>query len=336
MKLTSKGEDKAIPELSVVVPCYNESESVTELHRRVSQACKDSPVKSFEIILVNDGSSDDTLELMKGLAKSDKNLVVVDLSRNYGHQIALTAGLYQAKGDYIFILDADLQDPPELLTPMLERAKDGVDVVYGQRIKRDGETWFKLFCAKAFYRSLSYLSNTNIPENVGDFRLMTRRVLDEFKNMPERHRFIRGMIAWIGFKQEAFPYKRDPRFAGETKYPFLKLLQFAGDAISSFSIRPLRISIPFAMFGVFMACCMGVFAIIAYFVGNTAAGWASLATIISFYSALQLICIGLIGEYIGRTYIQVKNRPLFIIRDVYQTKPKPKRAADKKGVKKNG
>lgn len=259
---------------------------------------------------------------MKALSDADPHLVIVDLSRNYGHQMALTAGLFQAKGEHIFILDADLQDPPELLMPMLERARNGVDVVYGQRIHRDGETWFKLFCAKAFYRTLSYLSNTNIPENVGDFRLISRRVLNEFINMPERHRFIRGMIAWIGFKQEAFPYKRDARFAGETKYPFMKLLQFATDAISSFSIRPIRISIPFALFGVLLAIVLGFYAVFAYFMGNTAAGWASLATIISFFSALQLICIGLIGEYIGRTYIQVKNRPLFIIREVYTQKKK--------------
>lgn len=304
-------------ELSVVVPCYNEEESVCELHARLSEVCKSSSVKSYEIILVNDGSKDNTLALMHKLADDDDKLVIVDLSRNHGHQLALTAGLSQAKGDYIFILDADLQDPPELLELMLARARAGVDVVYGQRIERAGETWFKLLSAKLFYRTLSYLSDVQIPENVGDFRLIKRRILNELMNMPERQRFIRGMIAWIGFKQEAFPYERHARFAGVTKYPFIKLVQFAFDAISSFSIRPLRLSIPFALFGIFMAFILGLYAIIAHFVLGTAAGWASLATIISFFSALQLMCIGLVGEYVGRMYIQVKNRPLFIIREVY-------------------
>lgn len=192
-------------DLSVVVPCYNEEESLAELHRRVLAACKAAPIKSFEIILVNDGSRDKTLGIMQDLVKSDPHVVAINLSRNHGHQLALSAGLAEAKGDYIFVLDADLQDPPELLTPMLERArKGGIDVVYGQRAARQGETWFKLFCAKTFYRVLSFLSETEIPENVGDFRLMSRRVLDTLLSMPEQQRFIRGMIAWIGFKQEAF------------------------------------------------------------------------------------------------------------------------------------
>lgn len=303
-------------DLSVVVPCYNEVESVEELHRRVSEVCAESDVKSYEIILVNDGSSDGTIEKMKALVEKDKNLVIVDLSRNHGHQLALTAGLAHAKGEYIFILDADLQDPPELLIPMLERARTGIDVVYGERVKREGETPFKLLMAKLFYKTLSYMSDVDIPENVGDFRLISRRVLDELMNMPERQRFIRGMIAWVGFKQEAFPYERKKRFAGVTKYPFMKLVQFAFDAITSFSIRPIRIAIPFAMLGALLAACLGVYAISAYFMGDTASGWASLATIITFFSALQLICIGLIGEYIGRMYIQVKGRPLFIVRRV--------------------
>jgi dolichol-phosphate mannosyltransferase len=220
------------------------------------------------------------------------------------------------------VLDADLQDPPELLTPMLERARDGVDVVYGKRASRVGETKFKLFMASMFYRLLSWASDINIPRDVGDFRLMSRRVVNEFKNMPEQHRFIRGMIAWVGFRQEEFPYRRDARFAGVTKYPFHKLVQFAFDAISSFSIRPLRLSIIFALFGAALAGCLGLFAIWSYFQHRTISGWASLATIITFFSSLQLICIGVIGEYIGRTYIQVKNRPLFIVRDIYKTEKK--------------
>lgn len=309
-------------ELSVVIPCYNEEESLRETHRRVQAACEAAPIDSYEIILVNDGSKDGTLAIMQDLAKQDPHLVAVDLSRNHGHQLALTAGLFQSIGDYVLVLDADLQDPPELLTPMLARARDGVDVVYGKRASRVGETRFKLFMASMFYRLLSWASDINIPRDVGDFRLMSRRVVNEFKNMPEQHRFIRGMIAWVGFRQEEFPYRRDARFAGVTKYPFHKLVQFAFDAISSFSIRPLRLSIIFALFGAALAGCLGLFAIWSYFQHRTISGWASLATIITFFSSLQLICIGVIGEYIGRTYIQVKNRPLFIVRDVYKTDKK--------------
>ncbi|QQG35639.1 MAG: glycosyltransferase family 2 protein [Micavibrio aeruginosavorus] len=304
-------------ELSVVIPCYNEEESIRELHKRVNAVCSSAPVSSYEIVLINDGSRDSTPEIMRELVKADPHLVIVDLSRNHGHQLALTAGLFHAQGDYVLVLDADLQDPPELLLPMLERARSGVDVVYGKRDQREGETLFKRVSASLFYRLLSYLSDTHIPRDVGDFRLMSRRVVEQFKDMPEQHRFVRGMIAWIGFRQEAFSYKRAPRFAGETKYPFHKLIAFAFDAISSFSIKPLRVSLLFAGFGVLLATLMAVYAIYAHFTDrNLVTGWASLATIIAFFASLQLVCIGVIGEYIGRTYIQVKNRPLFIIREV--------------------
>ena len=304
-------------DLSVVIPCYNEEGNIQELYKRVKAACDGADLRDYEIILVNDGSGDQTLPVMSDLLKTEKALVVVDLSRNHGHQLALSAGLSQAKGDYIFILDADLQDPPELLTPMLERARAGIDVVYGKRAVRKGETWFKLFASNMFYKVLSFLSDIPIPENVGDFRLISRRVLDQLLGMPEHHRFIRGMISWIGFKQEAFLYERDARFSGVTKYPFHKLVQFAFDALSSFSIKPLRVSIVFALFGAFIAVLLALYAFYGYFFDRAVvAGWASLACIITFFGSLQLICIGLIGEYIGRTYIEVKNRPLFIIRDV--------------------
>ncbi len=301
-------------ELSVVIPCYNEEESLSETYRRVKAVCENVPVRSYEIILINDGSKDKTFSIMEKLHRQDPSLVIVDLSRNYGHQIALTAGLNHARGNYIFILDADLQDPPELLAPMLERARAGIDVVYGLRQERTGETWFKLAASHSFYRVLSWLSDIPIPENAGDFRLITRRVLDQFLSMPEQQRFIRGMIAWIGFPQEPFPYKRDPRFAGVTKYPFHKLLKFAMDAVSGFSIKPLRVSLIFALFGTFLAFCLGLVAIWAYFSGSTVSGWASLACIMTFFSSLQLICLGVIGEYIGRIYIETKSRPLFIVK----------------------
>lgn len=305
-------------DLSIVIPCYNEEESLTELHRRVKAACESADVGRYEIILVNDGSKDRTLDIMKELLARDPALVVVDLSRNHGHQLALTAGLAQSKGNYIFVLDADLQDPPELLEPMLARARAGVDVVYGQRRRRQGETWFKLWSSRLFYQLLDWLSDVPIPRDVGDFRLMTRRVLDQFLAMPEQHRFVRGMISWVGFRQEAFPYNRDARYAGVTKYPLIKLITFAFDAISSFSIRPLRVSLLFALFGAFLAFLLGLYVIYAYFTSRTISGWASLACILTFFSSLQLICIGVIGEYIGRTYIQSKGRPLFIVREIYR------------------
>ncbi len=323
-------------DLSVVIPCYNEEESLKELHRRVKAACQAAPVKSYEIILVNDGSRDNTLGIMKELAAGDPDVVAVDLSRNHGHQLALSAGLSQATGDYIFVLDADLQDPPELLTPMLARARDGVDVVYGKREYRKGETWFKKESARLFYRILSFMSETKIPENVGDFRLMSRRVLDQLLSMPEQQRFIRGMIAWIGFRQEPFMYTRDPRYAGVTKYPLIKLIHFAIDAISSFSIRPLRIAIPFALFGATLAALLGLYAIYGHFFSTAVSGWASLACLITFFSSLQLVCIGLIGEYIGRTYIEVKRRPLFIIREVIRKPAAKPRAKKSKETALNG
>jgi len=306
-------------ELSVVIPCYNEEESLAETHRRVREACDAAPVKGYEIILVNDGSRDGTMGIMKSLVQKDPSVVAVELSRNHGHQLALSAGLAQAKGGYIFILDADLQDPPELLTPMLERARAGVDVVYGKRGKREGESKFRLFLGSVFYRLLTYLSEIPIPEDVGDFRLMSRRVLDQLLAMPEQHRFIRGMVSWIGFTQEPFIYTRAPRFAGVTKYPMSKLLGFAADAITSFSIKPLRVALLFAMLGVVIAGLLGLAAIIAYFHHATVAGWASLACIIAFFSSLQLVCIGVIGEYTGRTYLQSKSRPLFIIKEIHRT-----------------
>jgi dolichol-phosphate mannosyltransferase len=283
------------------------------------------------------------MDILRDLVKEDPHVVAVNLSRNHGHQLALSAGLAEAKGQHILVLDADLQDPPELLTPMLERARAGIDVVYGQRNERKGETWFKLICAKVFYKTLSFFSETEIPENVGDFRLMSRRVLDQLLAMPEQQRFIRGMISWIGFKQEAFQYKRDPRYAGVTKYPFMKLVHFAIDAISSFSIRPLRLAMPFAVFGAMLAGVLGLGAIYSYFTGGTIAGWASLACLITFFGALQLLCLALIGEYLGRTFIEVKRRPLYIVNEVVRSKgadekpkkserPKTKAGAKKKTV----
>ncbi len=303
-------------DLSVVIPCYNEQENLPETYKRVKAACEAADVKTYEIIFVNDGSHDQTYPIIQSFCERDPSVVGLDFSRNFGHEAATTAGLTYARGDYIFLLDADLQDPPELLGPMLERMRTGCDVVYGQRETRAGEPRIKLLLAETFYRVLSWLSDVHIPKNTGDFRLMTRRAVDHFLEMHEQHRFTRGMISWVGFRQEALLYKREARFAGKTKYNFIKLVKLAFDAISGFSIRPLRISLLFALLGAILAVGLGLYAFLSYFFYRTIAGWASLATIITFFSSLQLICIGIAGEYIGRIYMEVKGRPLFIVREV--------------------
>jgi glycosyltransferase involved in cell wall biosynthesis len=302
--------------LSVVVPCYNEEEGVLELHRRITAVCQACVGDEYELVLVNDGSKDATWQIMRELTEKDKNVVAINLSRNHGHQLALSAGLQLCKGDRIFIIDADLQDPPELLPKMMQRMDDGCDVVYGQRIKREGETAFKKASAFAFYRLLRRLVDIDIPRDTGDFRLMSRRSVDILNSMPEHHRFIRGMVSWIGMRQEAMPYERAARFAGETKYPLSKMIRFAIDAITGFSVRPLRLAS-------YLGFCFGIatmfllaYVIISYLLGNTVQGWTSLAIIILALGSVQLFVAGVMGEYLGRLYTESKGRPLFVIQEV--------------------
>ena len=302
--------------LSVVVPCYNEEEGVRELHRRVTAVCQACVGDEYELVLINDGSKDATWEIMCKLTEKDKNVVAINLSRNHGHQLALSAGLQLCKGERIFIIDADLQDPPELLPNMMLRMDDGCDVVFGQRIKREGETAFKKASAFAFYRLLSRLVDIDIPRDTGDFRLMSRRSVDILNSMPEHHRFIRGMVSWIGMRQEAMPYERAARFAGETKYPLSKMIRFAIDAITGFSVRPLRLAS-------YLGFCFGIatmfllaYVIISYILGNTVQGWTSLAIIILALGSVQLFVAGVMGEYLGRLYTESKGRPLFVIQEV--------------------
>lgn len=299
--------------LSVVIPCYNEEESLHALHERISTVCKNLDIWQYEIVLVDDGSSDKTRDIITELSQQDDAVIGVFLSRNHGHQLALTAGLNVAKGARIFIMDADLQDPPEVLPQMMLKMDKGAHVVYGQREKRDGETVFKKLSAKIFYRVLNALCDVPIPVDTGDFRLMSRKALDMLNAMPERHRFIRGMVSWIGLSQEAHIYHRDSRFAGETKYTLRKMIRFALDAITSFSIRPLKIATIFGLGFAVMATLFFVYIAIAAFNGNTVQGWASLITVILFCSSVQLVVLGLIGEYLGRLYLEVKGRPLYVI-----------------------
>ncbi len=314
--------------LSVVVPCYNEEESLSELYTRVVEATETVVGSDFEFILVDDGSSDQTRDLIQNLSNNDTRVVGVLLARNHGHQLALTAGLSVCRGERVFILDADLQDPPELLSDMMALMDEGADVVYGQRLSRKGETALKKVSAKSFYWVLDKLTSISIPRDTGDFRLIDRRVLDVLNNMEERDRFIRGMVSWVGFNQVPLHYRREKRFAGTTKYPFRKMLYFATDAITSFSTVPLRVVSYIGYAFSFFALLMLIRTLVTYFQGETVAGWASVMVVLLLLGGLQLIALGIIGQYVGRIFMQSKGRPLFVIESVVSngkaTEPPPK------------
>lgn len=300
--------------LSVVVPCLNEQEVICDTHHRVTSALERTPL-TFEIIYVDDGSTDATPDLLRDLQERDSRVRIVRFSRNFGHQIAITAGLEHASGNAVAIIDADLQDPPEVILEFLQKWMDGYDVVYGVRSEREGETAFKLWTAKAFYRFISKLSETPIPLDTGDFRLMDRRVVEALLSMPERDRFVRGMVSWLGFSQVAVPYRRAARSAGTTKFSLFKMLRFAADGIVSFSISPLRVAtwIGFAASGL---AVMGiVLALLEQWFGVTGLvkGWTSTFIAVLFMGGVQLICLGIIGEYVGRVYGESKRRPLYVI-----------------------
>ena len=307
--------------LSVVIPCYNEEEVLAELRRRILPVCQAAARGPFEVILIDDGSKDRTREIIREFQSQDIRFVGVFLSRNHGHQLALSAGLTIARGERIFIIDADLQDPPELLTEMMEKMDEGYDVVYGQRISRSGESAFKKASASAFYRVLNALTEVEIPLDTGDFRLMSRRVLNVLNTMPEQHRFVRGMISWTGFKQTPVRYHREERFAGITKYPLRKMVRFALDAISSFSITPLRLASVIGIACAGISLFVSIAVLISWIFGSTVQGWASTMIMMLFIGGVQLIMIGLLGEYVGRMYIQSKQRPLFIIEEIVREEP---------------
>jgi glycosyltransferase involved in cell wall biosynthesis len=306
-----------MPEMiSIVVPCLNEEEVLRDTNRRLVAVLEQLPQK-FEILYVDDGSSDRTPEILGELQADDERIRVVRFSRNFGHQMAITAGLEHASGDAVAIIDADLQDPPEVIADFVAKWMDGFDVVYGVRREREGETAFKLWTAKLFYRLIGKLSNTEIPLDTGDFRLMGRRVVDALLAMPERDRFVRGMVSWLGFSQAALPYRRVARAAGVTKFSLFKMLRFATDGIVSFSILPLRLAtwVGFAASGVAL---LGVLiTVVERLMGveGLVKGWASILVAILFIGGVQLICMGIIGEYVGRIYGESKRRPLYVVRE---------------------
>jgi dolichol-phosphate mannosyltransferase len=302
---------------SLVIPVYNEESTIDELYRRVS-AVMDSLDGDSELILINDGSRDRTLELLRELHDRDDRVVYLSLARNFGHQIAVTAGLNFVRGKAIIILDADLQDPPELIPEMLELWRDGYQVVYAQRTKRRRESFFKKFTAYAFYRILKQLADVDIPTDTGDFCLMDRQVVDILNAMPERNRYIRGLRSWVGFKQTAIKFERDPRFAGEVKYTLAKTLGLAINGLVSFSRIPLRLSTYLGLFSALVA--LGMAMLVLYWrifsASSVLTGFATIAIAVFFIGAVQLISIGILGEYIGRIYEEVKGRPLYTLAEV--------------------
>jgi len=313
------GAGSSAPYLSVVLPCYNEGQVIRETHRRVTAVCR-GVGKPYEIIVVNDGSTDNVWAELLRLTREDPHVVAVNLSRNHGHQLALSAGLQFARGERVLIMDADLQDPPELLPDMLRTMDEGVDVVYAKRSSRRGDSPAKrLFCA-LFYRLLDKLADTRIPLDTGDFRLISRRVCDLIVAMPERHRFLRGMVSWVGYRQEPILYDRDARFAGQTKYPLRKLMALAVDGIISSSLKPLAFATVIGSITAVIGLLLLLYALYSWlFVGRTPQGWASLLITVVFLGGLQLLMLGLMGEYLGRIHEQVRGRPMFLVESVVRS-----------------
>lgn len=301
--------------ISIVIPLYNEEEVISETYKRLTGVMQEIG-DDYELIFINDGSRDKTAQLAAQIVEKDRHVRLLCFSRNFGHQIAITAGMDYAKGDAVVIIDADLQDPPEVIPQMVEKWKEGYHVVYGKRIKRHGETVFKKVTAKMFYRFLQRMTQVDIPTDTGDFRLMDRKVVDSMKKLGERNRYVRGLVSWVGYKQYALEYVRDERFAGETKYPFKKMLKLAMDGISSFSYKPLKLAtaVGFGLSG--LSFLYLLFVLIQKLCGYpTVAGWASILAVQLFFNGVVLIILGIIGAYIGRIYEECKGRPLYIVQE---------------------
>jgi dolichol-phosphate mannosyltransferase len=302
------------PRHSIVVPVYNEEEGIPSLVARLEKLIKTIQPETTEIIFVNDGSQDKSGEALDLAGAKNSNFKVIHFSRNFGHQLAITAGIELANGETVSVIDADLQDPPELIVEMISKWKEGFDVVYAVRRVRVGETWFKLWTAKMFYRLLHKLTDVNIPLDTGDFRLMDRKVVNAFLKLKERHRFVRGMVAWLGFRQVGIPYDRAERQFSETHYPFKKMLTFAFDGITSFSTVPLRLATYLGLTSASLALFIGSWTLYVKFISGAAIqGWASVMLIVLFLGGIQLVTLGIFGEYLGRIYDEGKARPLYII-----------------------
>ena len=302
------------PEYSFIIPVYNESANLPTLYARLNAVTRQLDGPS-EIIFIDDGSRDDSVEILIDLESDDSRIRILRFARNFGHQLAITAGMDHARGNAIVIMDADLQDPPELVIQMSKLWRDGFDIVYAQRAERKGETWAKKALARAFYRVQRKLASVDMPENTGDFRLADRRVIEAFRGMRESNRYVRGMFAWLGFRQTAVPFSREPRFAGRPQYTFIKSLWLALDAMFSFSYAPLRVGLALGILTSIFALCVGLWAVVEAFAGHVVPGWASTVSLISFLGGIQLIVLGIMGEYIGRIYEEAKGRPLYVLLD---------------------
>lgn len=301
--------------ITLVIPMYYEEKVAEECYKRVKENLEKLENYNYEIIFVNDGSKDKTLEILEQISKKDENVKIISFSRNFGHQAAVTAGLQHVTGDVILIMDADLQDPPELIPEMLELWENGNEVIYGKRKSRKGESAFKLFTAKMFYKTLNALSDVEIPKDTGDFRLVDRKVVDTINDFPEHNKFLRGLFSWVGYKQVPFEYERKERFAGETKYPLKKMLKLASDGIISFSTKPLKLVGTLGIISIIISIILLIYALISYIfkLNGLSAGWTSIMVAITFFSGIQLISIWIIAEYIGRIYDETKKRPQYII-----------------------
>jgi dolichol-phosphate mannosyltransferase len=301
--------------VSVIAPCYNEQECIDEFYRRMRRVLE-ATNRPYEMVFVNDGSSDRTAEKLIEIQCRDQNVVIVDLSRNHGHQLALSAGLEVARNERVLLIDADLQDPPELLPELMAAMDAGADVAYARRISRAGESSFKRMTAGLFYRLLRRMSKTDVPLDTGDFRLMSRRVADILRQMPEPHRFLRGMVTWVGFHQVAVNYHRDSRFAGKTKYSIKNMMALAIDAITGFASAPLRFMFYLSVAAGITAACFLTWTLYVLVFLRAVPQWAIMLFVLLLFSAINFFALGLIGEYVGRSFIQGKGRPLFIIRSV--------------------
>jgi dolichol-phosphate mannosyltransferase len=307
--------------ISIVIPIYNEIEVLDACYRRLSDVMQAVDGYDYELVFVDDGSEDASHARLLELHQQDPHMKIVKFSRNFGHQVAVTAGVDEAAGDAIVIIDADLQDPPELIPEMVERWQQGYDVVYGVRKRRSGESRLKLVTAAAFYRLLRRFTNIEIPVDVGDFRLVSARAAAELRKLREKDRFVRGLVSWIGFRQIGIPYERDSRQAGETKYPFSKMFKFALDGITSFSNLPLKLASWLGYLASLLAFIYLASVFVQRAMGYTVEGWATIMVAMLFLGGVQLICLGIIGEYIGRIFNETKSRPMYVIESIHQKKP---------------
>jgi len=303
--------------ISVIIPCYLEEEVIKISYDRLSKVMNKLDKYNYELIFVNDGSTDNTYNILLDIAKKDGNVKIINFSRNFGHQAAVMAGLRNCIGDNAIIIDADMQDPPEVIPDMLKLWEEGNEVVYGKRKTREGETYFKTFTAKTFYRVLKKLSDIDIPVDTGDFRLIDRKVVDSLCALKEHNKYIRGLVVWIGFKQYAYEYDRQERIAGETKYPFKKMLKLALDGIISFSTKPLKIIGGIGILALFIAFAIAIYAVLSYVFNwnNLVPGWTSLMLTITVLSGIHFVSIWIMSEYIARMYDEVRNRPEYIIKE---------------------